>query len=42
MRLIYTEASYENSIIELFQNKLGYEHAYSPDITPARCSSPAM
>ncbi len=32
MRLIYTEASYENSIIELFQNKLGYEHAYGPDI----------
>lgn len=32
MRLIYTEASYENSIIELFQNKLGYEYAYGPDI----------
>ena len=32
MRLIYTEASYENSIIELFQNNLGYEHAYGPDI----------
>jgi len=28
----FTEASYENSIIELFQNNLGYEYAYGPDI----------
>ena len=28
----YTESSYENSIIELFQNNLGYEYAYGPDI----------
>ena len=28
----YTEANYENSIIELFQNDLGYEYIYSPDI----------
>lgn len=28
----YTEADYENSIIELFQNNLGYEYAYGPDI----------
>lgn len=28
----YTEADYENSIIELFQNDLGYEHIYGPDI----------
>ena len=28
----YTEANYENSIIELFQNDLGYEHIYGPDI----------
>lgn len=28
----YTEASYENSIIELFQNELGYEYVYGPDI----------
>ena len=27
----YTEADYENSIIELFQN-MGYRHAYGPDI----------
>ena len=30
--LFYTEANYENSIIELFQNDLGYEHIYGPDI----------
>lgn len=28
----FTEASYENSIIELFQNDLGYEYVYCPDI----------
>ena len=28
----YTEADYENSIIELFTNDLGYEHIYGPDI----------
>ena len=27
----YTEADYENSVIELFKN-MGYEHAYGPDI----------
>lgn len=27
----YTESSYENSIIELFEN-LGYEHIYGPDL----------
>lgn len=28
----YTEADYENSVIELFENDLGYEYAYGPDI----------
>lgn len=28
----YTEASYENSIIELFRNSLGYEYVYGPDV----------
>ena len=28
----YTEADYENSIIELLKNDLGYEHVYGPDI----------
>ncbi len=29
---LYTEASYENSIIELFRDTLGYEYAYGPGI----------
>lgn len=28
----YNEADYENSVIELFRNDLGYEYAYGPDI----------
>ena len=28
----YTEADYENSVIELFRNDLNYEYAYGPDI----------
>ncbi len=27
----YTEADYENSVIELFQN-MGYRHVYAPDL----------
>lgn len=29
---LYTEADYENSVIELFRNDLGYDYAYDPDI----------
>jgi type I restriction enzyme R subunit len=29
---LYTEADYENSVIELFRNDLGYEYAYGTDI----------
>lgn len=29
---LYTEADYENSVIELFKNDLGYEYVYGPDI----------
>ena len=29
---LYTEADYENSVIELFRNDWGYEYAYGPDI----------
>ena len=29
---IYIEKDYENSIIELFTNDLGYEHKYGPDV----------
>ena len=28
----YNEADYENSVIELFKNDLGYEYIYAPDI----------
>ncbi len=28
----YTEADYENSVIELFRNDLGYEYTYGPDV----------
>lgn len=30
MTAFYTEADYENSIIELFQN-MGYSYIYAPD-----------
>ena len=29
---LYTEVDYENSVIELFRNDLGYEYAYGPDV----------
>ncbi|MDT4376948.1 type I restriction endonuclease subunit R [Blautia coccoides] len=32
MPSLYTEADYENSVIELFTNDMGYEYAYGPDI----------
>lgn len=32
MTAIFTEANYENSIIELFTNDLGYEYRYGPDV----------
>lgn len=32
MSELYKESDYENSIIELFQNNLGYEYIYGPDI----------
>lgn len=31
MSLSYTEASYENSLIELFC-EMGYRHVYGPDV----------
>lgn len=30
--VVYTEASYENSVVELFRNDLSYEYAYGPNI----------
>ena len=32
MPSLYSEADYENSIIELFKNDLEYEYIYGPDI----------
>ena len=32
MSTTYAEADYENSVIELFRNDLGYEYIYGPDI----------
>ena len=32
MNINFTEANYENSIIELFRNDLGYEYVYGPDV----------
>ena len=34
----YTEANYENSVIELFRNDLGYEYVYGPDIERDFCN----
>ena len=28
----YTEAAYENAIIDLFQNELNYDYLYGPDV----------
>lgn len=32
MALYYQEANYENAIIDLFQNELGYNYIYAPNI----------
>ena len=32
MSIFYTEADYENSVIELFKNELEYEYIYAPDL----------
>lgn len=39
MQTIYTEQSYENSVIELFQH-MGYTHVYGPDIENRDFNSP--
>ena len=28
----YTEANYENSVIEIFRDVLGYSYVYGPDV----------
>ncbi len=37
--MAYTEANYENAIIDLFQNQFGYNHIYAPEL-PRDYSSP--
>lgn len=32
MPVLFTEADYENSIIELFRNELGYDYVYGPEV----------
>ena len=32
MTVMFSEADYENSIIELFRNNLDYNYAYGPDV----------
>ena len=39
MQSIYTEQSYENSVIELFQH-MGYTHVYGPDVENRDFNSP--
>lgn len=40
MSTTYSEANYENSIIELFQNELEYEYVYGPEIDDRDYKSP--
>ena len=40
MAAFYTEADYENSVIELFKTVLGYRHLYGPDVEDRDFYSP--
>jgi type I restriction enzyme R subunit len=31
--MTFTEANYENAVIEVFRDTLGYEYVYVPDLT---------
>ena len=42
MAAFYTEADYENSVIELFKTVLGYRHLYGPDIQDRDYYSPLL
>ena len=42
MAAFYTEADYENSVIELFKTVLGYRHLYGPDIQDRNYYSPLL
>ena len=32
MQNSYTEANYENAVIEIFRDTLGYDYVYAPDL----------
>ena len=40
MAAFYTEADYENSVVELFKTVLGYRHLYGPDVEERDFYSP--
>lgn len=42
MAASYTEADYENSVIELFKTVLGYRHLYGPDTGERNFYSPLL
>lgn len=42
MAAFYTEADYENSVIELFKTVLGYRHLYGPDTGERNFYSPLL
>ena len=42
MAAFYTEADYENSVVELFKTVLGYRHIYGPDIQDRNYYSPLL
>ena len=42
MAAFYTEADYENSVVELFKTVLGYRHLYGPDIQDRDYYSPLL
>ena len=42
MAAFYTEADYENSVVELFKTVLGYKHLYGPDIQDRNYYSPLL
>ena len=42
MAAFYTEADYENSVVELFKTVLGYKHLYGPDIQDRDYYSPLL
>lgn len=36
--MLFTESNYENAVLQLFTQTLGYSYAYGPDIEPKTTS----